>query len=98
MIEIGPTSERLMTLDEAILYLFMFVHNGKKGWRMPTEYEYFWGKAVTIEDSWYDGKVNVANWYLTPVRDVIFVYIPKTRCYNRQILFKLKQHDDRTST
>lgn len=88
MIELGPTSERTMTLDEATLNLFMFVHNGKKGWRLPTEYEYFWGNAVKIKDSWYDGKVNDTPWHLTPVRDVKFVYIPKTRCYNRQILFK----------
>lgn len=98
MIEIGPTSKRLMTLDEATLYLFMFVHNGKKGWRMPTEHEYYYGEALYIEKSWHVGKVDDNNWYVTPVRDVKFVYIPKTTCYNRHILFKPKQHDDRIST
>jgi len=87
MIEIGPTSAHRMSRDEAILNLFMFVHNGKKDWRMPTEYEYFYGKAIAVKDSWRMDKLDFDNWYLTPVRDVKFVYIPSITCYNKDILF-----------
>jgi hypothetical protein len=88
MIEIGPRFAQRMTYDEAILNLFMFVHNGKKDWRMPTEYEYYYGAAYLTEKSWHREKVDeFTNWYLTPVRDVKFVYIPGITCYNKDILF-----------
>ena len=53
MIEIAPRSETRMTYDEAILNLFMCNHDAKKDWRLPDEYEYYYGNAREIEASWY---------------------------------------------
>ena len=92
MIEIAPRSETRMTYDEAILNLFMCNHDAKKDWRLPDEYEYYYGNAREIEASWYKDREieyihDQSTWHLTPVRDIKFVYIPDITCYNNAILF-----------
>ena len=93
MIELAPSSETRMTYDEAILNLFMCKHDNKKDWRLPTEYEYYYGgNAREIQASWYKDREiaynhDVHTWHLTPVRDIKFVYISDITCYNNAILF-----------
>ena len=92
MIELAPRSETRMTYQEAILNLFMCKHDNKKDWRLPTDDEYYYGSAHSIQASWYIGREtdyehDVYTWHLTPVRDIKFVYIPDITCYNKDILF-----------
>ena len=66
-IEIAPTSENLLTYDEAMMYCFVLSFNGKDGWRMPTDRE-------------FQNNCRIRGWYLneqcpeplpvTPVRDL----------------------------
>ena len=64
-IEHGPRSPDKMTYDQAQLYCFMFSHNGKKGWRLPTFHEFI------DADSWYqDAEITKRKWFVKPVRDV----------------------------
>ena len=90
MIEIGPRSKTQMTYDEARLCLFVFTHNGKKNWRFPTESEYYFDDTCKqIFTSWYDTRPYHDDdvWYLTPVRDVRYAYIPRTHRLSKSILF-----------
>lgn len=69
-IEIAPISKRYFTYEEASLYCLFFEHNGKKGWRLPTEDEYahygqIWGWYLD-DDRQYAGE----TYMITPVRDL----------------------------
>ena len=87
MIQIAPRSKTRMTYAEAILNLFMCKHDNKKDWRLPDDYEYYYSSAREIEASWYKDREEDFEFYLTPVRDIKFVYIPDITCYNKDILF-----------
>ena len=92
MIQMAPRSKTRMTYNEAILNLFMCKHDNKKDWRLPTDDEYYWGNAYHIEESWYksggeDFGYDRYDFFLTPIRDIKFVYIPDITCYNKDILF-----------
>ena len=68
-IEISPTTDKEFTYDEAVMYCFFLIVDGKKGWRLPTQDEYnsspnIWG--------WHqdDHRVLTFDLYkVTPVRD-----------------------------
>ena len=65
-IEVGQKTERKMTYDDAVLYIFCL----GDGWRLPTMSEY---SHDNINNSWMlnDNRRNREwLWYATPVRDL----------------------------
>lgn len=70
MIEIAPTSPKLLTYAESILYCQFLEYNNYNDWRMPTH-------ADRIESGvpgWYIAdwtNWEKTLWYVTPVRDVL---------------------------
>lgn len=69
MIEKAPSSENLMTYEEAILYCAFCRHDGYSDWRMPTRCEW-----VAVSGSgWYIDRYVSTYWMLhnviTPVRN-----------------------------
>jgi hypothetical protein len=71
MIELSPIETETFTnsFDAAKLYCFSLNVDGKIGWRLPTQEEYYGNKY--IYGSWYVGRptANIV-WYVTPVRDL----------------------------
>ena len=64
-VEHAPRSNEKMSYEQAQLYCFMFSHNGKKGWRLPTYREFIDG------DSWYkDAEITKRKWYARPCREI----------------------------
>lgn len=71
-IEIGPVSSHAMQYDEAVLYCFSLNIDGKIGWRMPTESEYYdeeYRKCIP-DCGWFKGRKSVLKLQVTPVRDL----------------------------
>lgn len=69
MIEVGERTTVEMTYDEAVMYCFSLNIDGKIGWRLPTEEEYY--SNDYIYGSWYVGRPTAyIVWYVTPVRDI----------------------------
>jgi hypothetical protein len=71
-IEIAPASWTPMTYDEAVVYCFVFEHDGKKGWRLPTYDEYLNSTGSVFSQCWYlDDKMDHTRMFLVvPVRDI----------------------------
>ena len=68
-IEISPTTNKEFTYDEAIMYCFFLIIDGKKGWRLPTREEY--NSSVKIW-GWHQDDVRSSTsdlFKVTPVRD-----------------------------
>lgn len=71
-IRIAPKSEIAMSYDEAVMYCFLFTHDGHKDWRLPTRSEYH-GCQWIDGDTWYLGEDQLdgdENWYVAPIRIV----------------------------
>ena len=66
-IEIAPTSENLLTYDEALLYCFALNLDGKIGWRMPTDQEFQYNYIIR---GWYLNEQCPEPLPVTPVRDL----------------------------
>jgi len=66
-IEIAPTSENLLTYDEAMMYCFVLSFNGKDGWRMPTYMEFI---VYELGLTWHLHSPYRGPYKVTPVRDL----------------------------
>lgn len=62
----GPRSTEKMTYEDALFYCFWFSYEGRKGWRLPTFYEYIDGEA------WFkDAEITKRKYYCRPVKDIV---------------------------
>lgn len=70
-IEVAPKEYciRDVTYNEAILYCFQLVIDGKTGWRIPTADEWFITQGMI---GWYIGKSDIphSKFDIFPVRDI----------------------------
>jgi hypothetical protein len=70
-IELAPEKSciRAVSYDEAVLYCFQLVIDGKTGWRLPTMGEYYNDSRLFL--CWYvdDQWANLQN--CIPVRDIV---------------------------
>lgn len=70
-IEVAPAEYRIKcSYDEAVLYCFQLEIDGKTGWRLPTEEEYY--SYDVIPNSWYlnDPSHRRSIYRVSPVRDI----------------------------
>ena len=65
-IEVGQKTERKISYEEAVLYVFCL----GDGWRLPIRREY---SRDDINESWFVGRYilnGLDKWHVTPVRDI----------------------------
>lgn len=70
MIERAPTSPKLLTYPEAILYCQFLDYDDHNDWRVPDQHERGeYGVAGWYTADWTNWENTL--WYVTPVRDVL---------------------------
>ena len=69
-IEVAPTSNEMMTYENAKLYVLFYKHNGHRDWRLPTLQEWLNHNPPLL--GWEDYAEHSSDIvrYVTPVRDI----------------------------